>query len=318
MDYKRKQLLDMMSAIKDVIEENRDIINDLTKFEDHYAIFEICLKNVKSNYKPNVLVKDPVEETAKKCRKELINFVLQYSKAMIDYAESTHYAVLKEKVKINKSQLAYFQKPRLCDKALYLYNQAQSRLDELLAFGITKEGQKSFQELIRAYSEVNISSVENPRPRHSNRKNLNLQYGLKMLVEMDLIVKSHKKQHSDFYQKWFNARSINKLSILEAQNCSKRRRGRKSNRVPNKRSLEVRIKDSEGQLLYDATVIISTISPKNWVVYRIATSGKFKTTILPTGTYSVKVSKEGWKTLVLEFDVEGNMNEILNLVLQKV
>ena len=318
MNNKNKYLLEMMNSVKELIEENGGVINDLTRFDEYFPTFKIYVENAAYNRKKVTIAKDEGEGLTKKCRRDLIDIVLFYSQGMVAFAESIHYAILKQKVYIQKYQLAYFSQARLCEKALYLYNQAQSRLDELMKYGITQEKQRSFQELIRAYAEIQLPPVDKPLPRQPQRREHNLRNGMKLLKNMDFIVESYKLQYPDFYQKWFKARVLNELSKpQEVKKIKRKLSRRKFSNVVGKKFLRVRIMDSEGLLINNTTVIISTIEPKNWVIYKITVSGLFKTSILSPGNYSVKVAKGGFQTLILPFKIEGKDKETLDLVLKR-
>jgi hypothetical protein len=305
MNKLQESRLSMYLAVRDFLLQNGETTKDLPNYEANFkdlqntieeiqAIAEVQKSNIKGHAKDKKLLKE-----------RLITLVLDNSNKLNAYASFSGNVKLQSEVETNFTRLKRAPDTGLRDYAQIIYDKAESNIDALASYGITKETQSEMGDYISKYN----AALSGPR-----------------LAKTE-IVKATKQmswlfEHADLMLDAITAtigiiRFAQPLFIKGYETAGKVL-------VTGTTSLALKASavDKNGMAVKGAKftfrpelVNLAEGEPKE-VVKTTAEKGRFRIRSIKQGTYLVTITKPGYKDKVMTVVVNDGEMAVLNVELE--
>ena len=302
MKNSQEDRLSMYLALKDFLIQNAGITKELPNFESNFGEFQNLITEIKSIAEKQKDDKSGLTKVKKELRDKLITLSLDNSLKLNAYAVDTNKTKLKSAVKTTRTKLSKAPDTALRDYAKLIYDKAQGNIDSLADYGINPATQTVFLEASNAY----FTAIAGPRTGISERRQATLKLG-ELLDKADIVI-----------SRMDSSIGIIKLSQPDFVNGFN---GSKKVVETGKGSLALKASVTEintgtaikGVLFSfkpEGSALEGTISNIE-IVKKSAKKGIFIIKSMPSGTYTVYITKPGYKDKIVRVAIaNGEMSEL--------
>ncbi len=316
-----------MISLRDMVDKYLDVIDHYPNFKKHVFTLKLCISQLQ-----NPTIQPPTQPAPKETKQvnqynlhriSLVTAASQQSEKLVEFAIKSKNKALAESLHFSRGQLLRSHHNLLQDRALYLYNQAQIRLQNLVQFGISKESQNEFQRAL-----INFSKAEPPikvakerpikKPKTKKKPQINyLVEGLKTMSKMDFDALRIALEHPEFYSEWTRVRNFSQ----DPRNI-KEKVEKKSIKKPKveegKSLLTITISDIYGLSVSNVELKITDTKaePDTWIIRKVVKTGTYLTKTLPKGNYLATVFKTGYKLKEIHFPIHTNTSLDLTIEME--
>ncbi|BDX38893.1 hypothetical protein CYCD_22480 [Tenuifilaceae bacterium CYCD] len=252
--------------------------------------------------------KSGLSDKKKLLRASLIEQAEDISLKMVAYATNISNSVLLKEVKYPKSELSRAADTDLKNMVQCIYDRTNENIRQLTEYGITEEMLANFLTTINSFNE----SIPTVRKGVSSKK----LYTAKLdnlfkstdaaLDKLDKIVEIVRLTQPDFYKEYQTSRMI--INTAAGSVALKGVVVDAANLEPLKGAVLTIAPEA-------STATLSTNNDDSSIVKRTAGKGGFLVKSLPEGTYSVTISKNGYKDQVLSVAITDGELSNLNIKL---
>jgi hypothetical protein len=297
-----KNRLSMYLAVRDFLIPNSEITKGLPNFETYFSELQKTISDIQAIAE---VQKSDTKGYAKhklQLREKLITLVLDASHKLNAFARFSGDLKLQSEVKINRSKLNKAADTGLRDYAQIIHDKAAGNLEALANYGINAETQN---ELLNTINDYN-ASISGPRVARTETAQATKQLTVLfekadlMLENIDAAIGILKISQPGFYNGFRIAR---KIVITGAGSLALRGYAVESANGTAIRGVKFSFKPDNPNLM----------GPDNppEIVRKTADKGIFLIKNMPQGTYTVTVSKPGYKEKVVSVVVaSGEMTEL--------
>lgn len=301
MNKLQETRLSMYLAVRDFLLKNGEITKDLPNYEANFTDLQKTIEEIQSVAEVQKSDTKGHAENKLKLREKLMTLVLDNSHKLNAFATFSGNIELKSEVKINQSKLLRAPDTAIRDYAQIIYDKAESNIDALTGYGITKETQAEMNDYISKYNAA-LSS-----PRVAKTETVKATKQMSTLFE-----------HADLL---INAIAIAIGIVQLAQPIFiKGFETAKKIVMTGKTSLALRASavDSKYGLAIKGVKFVFRPENRNLaegepaeIVKATADKGIFRIRSLKEGNYTVTVSKPGYKEKVISVVVaDGEMTDL--------
>ncbi len=285
------------------------IMKLIPKFEASFAILLIKIDQIQMVSEKQGINKTGLTEDKNTLKKNLIALTVKFANKLSILAKLNKNQTLFNEVKLRESSLETISGVTLRDKAQVIYDRAQANIGSLEEQGITADTQKAFLEMIQAFNNALSTPRTGIAEKAQATKSLLLLYDeADASIEiMDLAAESAKDEYPDFFSAYKTSR------ILVDNNTS-------------------------GLRLKATAIDLSSKEPLKGVFFRFrykglksggntgngdftkktAKKGGFTIKNMDPGTYTVLVTKPGYKDQDVTVTISDGERSELKVELEKV
>lgn len=299
----------MLFAVRDFLILNLANIKDLPEFETKQSLLQNTILEIQRISELQKFDKTGLAREKQQLQDVLIMLTKGNSNKLTAFAKLKKDLVLLNEVKFSTSDLKRSPDSALKDLAQIIYDRAEASLDMLGGFGITRETQTVLLNAINSYN----ASLAKPRlgtmEKSQATKKLDILFkeGDKILGDIDAVI---------------NMLIIDNPNLLNGYKSARKVVVTGTNSFSLKGSA---IESVTGIPLKGVTFTFASDNPmlagkeiKPEVVKKTAEKGKFVIKSLPDGTYTVKVTKTGYKEKIVRVSVPAGELASLNVELEKI
>jgi len=310
MNILQKAKLSMYMVVKDFLKTNAAIVENLPNYKPNATVLENNITQIQAAAELQEFDKTGIADKKKLLRESLTAQGEDISLKMVAYATNTKNTILLKEVKYSKSDLRRAADADLKNMAQCIYDRAHENLSALDAYGITDTTLSTFLATINSFNEAIPTVREGATAKKFYTAQLENLYKATdtALDNIDKIIEIVRLSHPDFYAGYQNSRlTINTAGGTVALKGV----------VTDALSLEP-LKGVTLTITPDGSkTALITNGNSETIVKRTADKGGFMVKSLPEGTYSVTISKNGYKDQVVTVAItDGEMGD-LNIELSK-
>jgi hypothetical protein len=309
MTTHQKITVSMYLAIRNFVNLNKEKAMKNAKFAKSYESFMVTVDAIQAHSEIQGVNKKGLTIDKNTLKKKLITLAIKNSKKVAIIAKSNKNETLFNEVNFNESDLLRMAEVSLKDRAEIIYDRVEANLTELSDQGINPDTQKLFMETIRAFNNAISSPRTGITERSKITQKLPVLFGeADTAIEiMDLSVESMKDEDLDFYNGYMNARKLVDVG---------------SKRL----SLTATVKDIyngepvKGVLFTFRPALANGVqgSASPEITKKTADKGSFNVKNMAAGSYSVLVSKPGYKDKTVSVIVVDGERSELDVELERV
>jgi hypothetical protein len=159
MDKKQESRLSMYLAVRDFLLQNSGTTKDLPNFEANFKDLQSAISDIQSIAEVQKSNQKGFTEEKRLLREKLTEMVLDASNKMNAFASFSGDIKLQQAVKMTRTRLMRSPDTGLRDYAQIIFDNAESKIDSLVQYGITKESQTEMVDYINRYN----ASISGPR-----------------------------------------------------------------------------------------------------------------------------------------------------------
>lgn len=290
MNAQLEAKLTMFQTVEDHCDANPGIIASNVAFQTAFDNFKTKVVAINSTAQQADLALTGLAAGKKTSKKDLCSLAADVASIAYAFADATANDTLKSEVDYNLSDLQKMKDSLLAPRCQNIHDLTFENLAALGDYGITAATLTSLQNAINGYTET----IPKPRTALSNRKTLNsnLRQFFKeaeAILEnrMDKLVVAFKSANPDFVKTYFSVRQI-----IDPHTTTTQLKG-----IVTDKTDETPIKD--------ATVTVVELSKTQ----KTNSSGEYSFKPIPNGTYTLRVTKEGFQNFEI-VEVQVKLGEI--------
>lgn len=299
MNIKQQIKFKMYMSADEYLTKNEALTKSLPEFTATQAEFKGVIGKIKIIDEQQKNVRTGVTKEKRDFRDSLTALSAEYSGKVFAFARVSKDKILMDEVHFSSSDIGHMTDVDLRAYSELLYKKIEAMLEKLSGYGITAETQKSFSELIQAYTD----SLAKPRlgvaEKGENTQELKNLFATadEILSKMDDLLKIIKYQEVKFYNGY---RIIRKLVNTNAGNIALLAE-----------AIDLMTKESLRGVLFTFR------SRDTFLKKKTAKKGSFYIRNLKAGSYDVLVKKEGYKEQSLTVNVNDGERKDLSIELEK-
>lgn len=301
MNNLQENRLSMYLAVRDYLLQYSEITKDLPNYDQHFTELQKAIGEIQSIAEIQKSDTKGYAKQKQSFREKLITLTLDVSHKMNAFAKFNGNLMLQTEVKMTRSRLLRATDTGLRDFAQIIYAKAKANLEPLKGYGVTSETQAEFLDTINKYN----ASLSGPRVAKTETvqatKQLTVLFNKAdlMLENIDAAIGIIKYSQSNFVNGFKTAKKI-----VSAGTGSLALKG---SAIDTKSGTA--IKGVKFIFKSDNIYMASGVPPE--FVKTTADKGSFIIKSMPQGTYTVTISKPGYKEKVVSVVVaEGEMTEL--------
>ena len=307
MNKLQESRFDMYIAVRDFLLKNTELTKGLPNFDANFTGLQETIEKIQAIAEEQ---KENMKGFAKEkheIRAKLLTLVLDNSEKLHAYATFSNNVKLQESVKMTKSKLDRARFAGLKDYAQIIYDKAESNIDALISYGITKETQAEMGEYISRYN----AALSGPKVATTDTvqatKNLSFlfEHADLLLDAITIAIGIIKIAQPVFLSGFKSATTIS--------NAGNRYVALKAVAVDNKSGKAIK---GAKFLLRPLDVTLTNGEIAAEIVKTTKAKGIFYIKNMPEGTYAVTVSKPGYKSKVASVVIANNEMTVLNVELE--
>ncbi len=277
MDAKLEAKLTMYQSVEDHCDDNSDIISANIAFQTAFNNFKTKIAAIVNTAQQADLSLTGFAAGKKTTKQDLCGMTADIASIIYAFADATGNEELKGEVNYSLTDLLRLKDSLLAPRCQNIHDKGFENKEALKDYGITAATLTSLQNAIDTY----IETIPKPRTAISSRKTLNSN--LKQFFkeadailenQMDKLAVTFKTANPDFVKTYFNLRKIPDTPTTTTQLKG----------IITNKSDETPIKDA-----VITVVELATTQKTN-------SSGEYQFKPIPNGTYTVRVTKEGFQT----------------------
>lgn len=165
MDGRQESKLNMYDAVITFCNDNAAIVATVPAFQTAVTSFQNIVLDLRTAAQNEIQAISGITVDKAEQKKELIGQAVDIGGAVFAYASSTDNFILKDKVRVNPSDLSRLKDELLAPACTNILNAAADNAAALIPFGVTAAKITAFETAINNY----ISAVPAPRNAVSNR-----------------------------------------------------------------------------------------------------------------------------------------------------
>lgn len=295
--------LNMYLAVRNFIIQNEAPVKTVPKLPEIYSNLEKAISQIQAIGEEQKDVKTGFAKDKNRLREQLITIAADNSGKLAAIARFTKNETLMDKVRFTLSELKRMKDVELKDYAEIIYDNVESNLDKLAEYENSPESQKVFLETIKAYN----AALSTPRTGIADKKKSTQKLVVlfteadAIVEEMDYAINAVRFKNTDFTNAY---RTVRRLVDTGTGNLAL-----KGIAWDNSTGLPLKgvrfIFQPEG-----GTTL--TAGGNGELVKKTAEKGSFNIKNMPAGTYTVSISKPGYKTKEVKVSVaNGERSEIV-------
>jgi hypothetical protein len=302
MQNVQENRLSMYLAVRDFLIPNSEITKDLPNYETYFAELQKAISEIQSIAE---IQKSDTKGFAKQklhLREKLIALTLDTSHKMNAFAKFSNNLMLQSEVKMTRSNLLRATDTGLRDLSRIIYDKAVPYLEALKEYGVTQETQTELLDAINKYN----ASISGPRvaktgtAQATKKLTLLFEKADQMLENIDTAIGIIKMSQANFYNGFKTAKKI--VTTGTGTLALKAFAVESGNGVP--------IKGVKFTFKPDNVNMTLSGNPAE-IVKITAEKGSFIIKSMPQGTYTVSVSKPGYKEKIVSVVIaDGEMTEM--------
>lgn len=301
--------LSMYLAVRDFLIPNGEITKDLPNYETYFKELQKAISEIQAIAE---VQKSDTKGFAKQklhFRDKLITLTLDTSHKMNAYAKFNGNLMLQSEVRMTPSKLQRATDTGIRDFAQIIYDKAGSNLEALKGFGVTPETQTELLDTINKYN----ASISGPRVARTGTAQATRQMTVLfekadlMLENIDAAIGIIKISQVNFYNGFKTAKKV-----VSAGTGSLALKGSATDSRNGAAIKGVKF------LFRSDNVLLASSGSSPEIVKTTADKGIFILKSIPQGTYSVTVSKPGYREKVVSVVVNGVEMTELKVELERV
>ncbi len=303
--------LSMFMAVRDFLTANATITATLPNYAGDFTAVQNGITSIQTIREQQEFDKTGIAANKNQLKTTLISQAMDVSRKVVAYALYVNNTVLLNEVKYSETDLKKSADTILKDKSQVIYDRANTNLAALATYGITAAILTSLQTAITNYN----AAIPKPRLGINDKKQATAQLAVLLdtvdsnLLKIDSLAEIVRLTQVNFYNGYKNARRIVETGIgslalrgsaIETQNGEP---------VTNATFTF----NHNGETLKTA-MAGSSQDGNGTIVKKTAAKGNFNIKSMPEGTYSVTVTKPGYKDKVVTVSVTNG--ELCDLVVE--
>ncbi len=298
----------MELALRDFLNQNANITSTIPNFDTLFPEFTDNINQIQIIRENQEVDRTGIAAKKEQLRNDLIALALDVSRKTEAYSKMTDNLVLENEVHYSESDFKRSADTILKDRAMLIYNKANSDLAVLETYGITESILKSLKNAIDLYNDA----IPKPRLGITEKKQATDKLDIlfkandAILEKFDKLIEVVRTNQASFYSSYKDNRKV-----IVKGNISLAVKGMVTDAT-------------SGEPLKGATVTLSPDSVsesvskgKPYVVKKTAEKGRFKIKNLHAGIYYVTIKKNGFADQVTTIAVSDGETSELNVYLRK-
>ena len=300
MNKLQESRFDMYIAVRDFLLKNTELTKGLPNFDANFTGLQETIEKIQA-------IAEEQKENMKGFAKEKHEIRAKLLTLVLDNATFSNNVKLQESVKMTKSKLDRARFAGLKDYAQIIYDKAESNIDALISYGITKETQAEMGEYISRYN----AALSGPKVATTDTvqatKNLSFlfEHADLLLDAITIAIGIIKIAQPVFLSGFKSATTIS--------NAGNRTVALKAVAIDNKSGKAIK---GAKFLLRPLDVTLTNGEIAAEIVKTTKAKGIFYIKNMPEGTYAVTVSKPGYKSKVASVVIANNEMTVLNVELE--
>jgi len=295
--------MNMYLAVRNFIIQNEAQVKTVPKLPEIYTGLEKSISQIQAIGEEQKDVKTGFAKDKNRLKEQLIAIAADNSGKLAAIARFTKNETLMDKVRFTLSELKRMKDVELKDYAEILYDKVESNLDKLAEYENTPDTQKVFLETIKAYN----AALSTPRTGIADKKKATQKLVVlfteadAVIEEMDYAVNAVRLKNPDFTNTY---RTVRRLVDTSTGNLALKG-------IAWDNSTGLPLKGVRFIFQHDGGTTL-TAGGNGELVKKTAEKGSFNIKNMPAGTYTVSVSKPGYKTKEVKVSVaEGERSEVI-------
>ncbi|MGA2408256.1 MAG: carboxypeptidase-like regulatory domain-containing protein [Bacteroidales bacterium] len=308
MNTNQRTQLDMQLALRNCVTQNEAVAKKIPKFWENYVIVQSATDEIQAIGKAQGANKTGIASDKNKLKQNLIVLAAKNSRKIALYAKSTNSDTLLKEVEYNEGQLERLAEVTLIERAKTIHTNAEANIEKLAEHGITPETQKVFLDTITALNTV----LKTPRSSIAEKKKSTERLAVlfqtvdNAIEMMDFAVGIVKDEQVDFYNVYKTSR---KLVDTNTGNIALKATAKElTSGAPVHGALFTFIHEAEK---------LSDNTGNGEINKKTSKKGSFHIKNMRAGTYSVVVSKPGYKEKEVTVSIADGERSDLNVELEK-
>jgi len=311
MTSEQESRLSMFMAVRDFLTANATITATLPNYAGYFTAVQNGITSIQTIREQQEFDKTGIAANKNQLKTTLISQAMDVSRKVVAYALYVNNTVLLNEVKYSETDLKKSADTILKDKSQVIYDRANTNLAALATYGITAA---ILTNLLTAITNYN-AAIPKPRLGINDKKQATAQLAVLLdtvdsnLLKIDSLAEIVRLTQVNFYNGYKNARRIVETGVG---------------------SLALRgaaIEIQSGEPITNATFTFnhnggtiktamasSSTDGNGTIVKKTASKGNFNIKSMPEGTYSVTVTKPGYKDKVVTVSVTNG--ELCDLVVE--
>ena len=310
MTSEQESRLSMQMVARDFLSQNATITTALPNYAGYFTAVQIGITQIQVIREQQEFDKTGITANKNQLRETLIVQSIDVSRKMVAYATYVNNQVLLSEINYKERELRKSADTILKDCCQVIYDRANSNLAALSTYGVTAPILTTLLNALNAYN----TAIPKPRLGIADKKIATTQLVSLLktvddnLAKIDTLVEIVRITQPNFYNEYKTARKIVETGVGSL-------------------ALKGKITDSvSGAGLKGATITITPDSSNkslkasggnSAVVKRTADKGGFNVKSLAEGSYSVTISKPGYKDAVVTVDVTNGELSVVDVELEK-
>ena len=288
---------------RDFLIQNATITATLPNYAGYFTAVQTGITQIQVIREQQEFDKTGITANKNLLKTNLIAQASDVSRKIVAYATFVNNTVLLNEVKYTESDLKLSADTILKDKCQVIYDRANANVAALSTYGVTPALLTAFLTTLNAYNV----SIPKPRLGIADKKEATEQLAklLKSVddnfTKIDTLIEIVRTSQPNFYNEYKIARKIVETGVGSL-------------------AVKGKITDSvSGKGLKGATVNFRHTTNKGMksIIKKTAEKGGFNIKSLPEGSYSVTVSKPGYKDSVVTVDVTNGELSVVDVELEK-
>jgi hypothetical protein len=313
MTNEQQSRLSMYLAVRDFLTPNASITTSLPNFSANTATLQSTIPLIQSTAEQQKIDKTGISDSKKQLKATLVTVAADNSRKLIAFAKFTNNLTLLNEINFTESDFRNSSDTDLKDIAQIVYDFAQTNLASLAAYNITATTQTALLAAINAYNTILASPRVGTVVSSQATGQLITLYKTAdtALNNIDTTIEIIKLAQPAFYAGYHNARKI-----IETGTGSLALKGLA---VELQNGLPVQNATFTFKPANDITALVKTASSNGNgnIVKKTAAKGIFNIKSMAEGTYSVTITKPGYKDQVTTVNIVNGEKTNLKVELEK-
>lgn len=303
--------LGMYLAERDFCKPYAAITANLPNFTTNLVTLENTILEIQSVAEQQKIDKKGGTVSKTQLAASLITLAADNARKLSTFAKFGNNQILLGEVHISESSFKNFSDTDLKDYAQIIYDRAQGNIADLTSYEITENTQTAFLAAINAYNTVLAAPRVNTTITSQATKQLVVLFETAdaALVNMDAAIEIIRLSQPNFYNGYRTARKVINTGIgyLAAK-------GTVSDAANGELLAGVTLKIIPN----NGTTLLKSVSGNGELVKKTASKGGFNIKSLLEGTYTVTVTKPGYKDQVVTLAVTNGVLTVLDIKLDRI
>jgi hypothetical protein len=302
MNNLQENRLSMYLAVRDYLLQYPEVTKDLPNYNQNFTGLQKTIREIQSIAEVQKSDTKGYARQKQNLKDKLITLTMDTSSKMNAFAKFNGNLMLQSEVKLTRSQLNRATDTGLRDFAQIIYAKAEENLEPLKEYGVTPETQAEFLDIINEYN----ASLPGPRVAKAGTVQATKQLAIlfekadQLLENIETAIGIIKMAQVNFYNGFSTAKKI--------VNSGTGSLALKGSAVDIRSGIAIKGAKFVFKPVPDS---MTGIMNSDEIIKITADKGKFIIKSIPYGTYSVTVSKPGYKEKIVSVVVaEGEMTEL--------